>query len=402
MNTQRLIAPSESGLMVGFPPPADRRITPANAHLPQHLGWRILNIERLFPMARLSRGDGPVSALPQGPAMDVEGLSVDTGDGQRLTMPEVWARTGLDAMVVLHRGQVVFERYLGDMSAQRLHPMFSCTKSIVGLLVERLILEGVIDENAPASHFIPELAQGSAAGTATIRQLLDMRANFQFSDQPRVMGEVQVDYIRGIGFVPRPPDYLGANGVYELLTSARESGAHGGAFRYDNGSTDTLGWILRRLSGKSLDQLIAQDIWSHLGAQSDAGMLVDASGTEWAAAGLVCTLRDFARLGEMLRHKGHVNGRQILPAAIFDSIFQGGDTAAFAQGQGIPEGGSYRSQWWLYHDRHRLRVCRGQYGQRIWIAPDAETVIAQFSIDTHLAAMEPLRLRGIQTILDNL
>ncbi len=401
MNTKRLIAPSEEGLMVGFPPPADRRITPANAHLPQHLGWRILNTERLFPMARLSRGDGPVSALPQGPAMDVEGLSVDPGDGQALSMPEVWARTGLDAMMVLHRGQVVFERYLGDMSADRRHPMFSCTKSIVGLLVERLVHEGSIDENAPASHFIPEL-DGLATGTATIRQLLDMRANFRFSDRPRVTGEVQVDYIMGIGFVPRPPDYRGANGVYELLTSARDCGPHGGAFNYDNGSTDILGWILRRLSGVSLDQLIARDIWSKLGAQSDAAMLVDTSGTEWAAGGLACTLRDFARLGEMLRHKGHVNGQQILPEAIFDSIFRGGDSAAFAQGQGIPQGGSYRSQWWLYQDRYQLRVCRGQYGQRIYIAPDAETVIAQFSVDSNLAAMEPLRLRGVHRILDAL
>lgn len=401
MNTNRLIAPSEEGLMVGFPPPADRQITPANAHLPQHLGWRILNIERLFPMARLARGDGPISELRPGTSLDVEGLSVDTGNGQRLAMHEVWARTGLDAMLVLHRGQVVFERYLGDMSAHRLHPMFSCTKSIMGLLVERLALDGSIQENSPASHYIPELA-GSAAGTASIRQLLDMRANFRFSDRPRMPGEVQVDYIMGLGLAPRPPDYRGAHGVYELLASARESGPHGGAFNYDNGSTDLLGWIVRRLTGECLDRLIARDIWSHLGAQSDAGMLIDASGTEWAAAGLVCTLRDFGRLGEMLRHKGYFNGQQILPEAIFDSIFQGGDRAAFAQGQGIPEGGSYRSQWWLYHDRHRLRVCRGQYGQRIWIAPDAETVIVQFSVDANLAALEPLRILAIHSILDAL
>ncbi len=401
MNANRLIAPTAQGLMVGFPPPPERRITPANAHLPQHLGWRILHIERLFPMARISRGEGPVTALPTGPAMDVESLSVDTGDGHHLPMPAVWERTGLDAMVVLHRGQVIFERYLGDMAADRLHPMFSCTKSLIGLLVERLILEGAIHEDAPASHFIPELA-GLATGTATIRQLLDMRANFRFSDRPRVAGEVQVDYIMGIGFVPRPPDYRGANGVYELLTSARDTEPHGGAFNYDNGSTDILGWILRRLTGQRLDQLIARDIWSQIGAEADAGMLVDASGTEWAAAGLVCKLRDFARLGEMLRHKGQAQGRQVLPEAIFDSIFQGGDSAAFAQGNGIPQGGSYRSQWWLYQDRHRLRVCRGQYGQRIWIAPDAEMVIAQFSVDANLAAREPLRLRAIHTILDAL
>ncbi len=174
------------------------------------------------------------------------------------------------------------------------------------------------------------------------------------------------------------------------------------AFCYDNGSTDLLGWILRRLTQQSLDQLIGQAIWSRLGAQADAGMLVDLSGTEWAAAGLVCTLHDFARLGEMLLGKGRFRGQQILPEALFDSIFKGGDRTAFAQGQGIPEGGSYRSQWWLYHDRHQLRVCRGQYGQRLWIAPESETVIAQFSVDPSLAALEPLRVRAVHSILDAL
>ncbi len=401
MQPHRLIAPSQEGLMVGFPPPVERRITPANAHLPQHLGWRILNIERLFPMARVSRGDGSVSALPSGRALDVESLSVEVGDGQRLPMTSVWESTGVDALLVLHRGQVIFERYLGDMSSHRLHPMFSCTKSIIGLLVERLVIEGAVDEDSPASHFIPELA-GSVAGAATVRQLLDMRANFRFSDRPRVMGEVQIDYIMGTGFIPRPPDYRGAHGVYELLMGAREAGPHGGAFCYDNGSTDLLGWILRRLTQQSLDQLIGQAIWSRLGAQADAGMLVDLSGTEWAAAGLVCTLRDFARLGEMLLGKGRFRGQQILPESLFDSIFKGGDRAAFAQGQGIPEGGSYRSQWWLYHDRHQLRVCRGQYGQRLWIAPESETVIAQFSVDPSLAALEPLRVRAVHSILEAL
>lgn len=36
------------------------------------------------------------------------------------------------------------------------------------------------------------------------------------------------------------------------------------------------------------------------------------------------------------------------------------------------------------------------------IAPTAEIVIAQFSIDPHLAALKPLRLRGYQAVADAL
>jgi CubicO group peptidase (beta-lactamase class C family) len=396
-----LIAPSQDGWMVGFPPPPDKRITMANSHLPECLGWRVQNPGRLYPWARISRGAGPVAPLPAGQALRVDELSVDDGQGQRLPMTDIWHRTGVDATLVLHRGQVVFESYLGDMGPTRQHAMFSCTKSVVGLLVQSLIHEGKIDESAPASFYLPEL-QASPAGSATVRQLLDMRAHFMFSDKPKVLGQVQVDYIMGLGFLPRPNGYQGSNGAYELLVNARPMGEHGGPFRYDNGSTDTLGWILRRLTGQSLDALISDSIWSKLGCEHDAGISIDAAGTEWAAAGMSASLRDFGRLGEMLRCHGKFNGQQLFSPGVFEEILQGGDRAAFAAGDGVPQGGSYRSQWWFNHDRHDSYACRGQYGQRIWIAPKAEVVIAQFAADTHLAALEPLRLRGFQTVADAL
>lgn len=398
---KNLIAPSQDGLMVGFPPPRNKRITASNSHLPEHLGWRILNSNRLFPMARISRGEGPIVPLPRGEALDVERLTVPGEDGQVLTMTEVWRRTGVDATLVMHRGKIVFETYLGDMSPTRQHPMFSCTKSVVGLLTENLIHEALIDPSAPASLYLPELVR-SPAGSATIRQLLDMRANFMFSDTPKADGQVQVDYIMGLGFLPRPAAYNGRNGAYELLENARPMGAHGGPFRYDNGSTDTLGWILRRVTNSSLDELISQKIWSKLGAEQDAGILVDVAGIEWAGAGMAACLRDFARLGEMLRQMGCFNNQQLFPETVLAGISRGGDPLAFAQGAGVPPGGSYKSQFWFNHDKHGSYGCRGQYGQRLWIAPHAETLIAQFAIDPQLTALEPLRLNGFRAVVDAL
>jgi CubicO group peptidase (beta-lactamase class C family) len=397
----KLIAPSQSGWMVGFPPPADKQITTANSHLPEHLGWRLQNPGRLYPTARISRGTGPIVALPIGERMAVDALTVDDGEGTALPMTEVWRRTGADATLVMHRGKVVFESYLGDMTEQHQHAMFSCTKSVIGLLVEQLIHEGKVDPTAPASIYIPELRH-SPAGSATVRQHLDMQAHFMFSDKPKADGQVQVDYIMGLGFIPRPSGYTGANGAYELLINARPMGEHGGVFRYDNGSTDTLGWIVRRATHSSLDKHISETIWSKLGCEHDGGMLIDAAGTEWAAGGMSACLRDFGRLGEALRCHGQFNGQQILAPQVYEEILKAGDRQAFAAGNGVPTGGSYRSQWWFNHDRHGSYACRGQYGQRIWIAPQAETMIAQFAVDPNLTTLEPLRLRGFQAIADAL
>jgi CubicO group peptidase (beta-lactamase class C family) len=396
-----LIAPSQSGLMVGFPPPPDKRITTANSHLPEHLGWRLQNPGRLYPTAHISRGDGPIVGLPIGEHIAVDALKVDDGEGTVLPITEIWRRTGADATLVLHRGKVVFESYLGDMTPQHRHAMFSCTKSVIGLLVEQLIHEGKVDDAAPASFYIPELTH-SPAGSATVRQHLDMQAHFMFSDKPKANGQVQVDYIMGLGFMLRPVGYSGANGACELLIHARAMGEHGGSFRYDNGSTDTLGWIVRRATQSSLDKHISEAIWSKLGCEQDGGMLIDAAGTEWAAGGMSACLRDFARLGEALRCHGQFNGQQILAPEVYEQILKAGDRQAFAAGAGVPIGGSYRSQWWFNHDRHESYACRGQFGQRIWIAPKAETMIAQFAVDPNLATLEPLRLRGFQAIADAL
>jgi CubicO group peptidase (beta-lactamase class C family) len=387
--------------MVGFPPPPNKRVTPWNSHLPEHLGWRVQNSSRLYPSARISRGEGAIVPLPVGEALDVEALLVDDGHGAVLPMPEIWRRTGVDSTLVLHRGKIVHESYLGDMRPTRIHAMFSATKSFIGLLVECLIHEGLIDEGKSASAYLPEL-QASPVGSATVRQLLDMRANFKFSEKPKVAGQIQADYIMGVGFIPRPPGYGGPNGAYELLIQAQAMDGHGGPFRYDNGSTDALGWIVRRATGLSLDELISERIWSRLGAEHDASMMIDAAGAEWAAAGMGACLRDFARLGEMLRGGGYFNGQQILPAAVLTELRRGGDREAFAASGNAMVGGSYRSHVWLYHDRHESYCCRGQYGQRLWVAPMAETVIAQFAVDPTLDAQEPLRQRGYQAIADAL
>lgn len=249
--------------------------------------------------------------------------------------------------------------------------------------------------------YVPELHE-SPAGSATVRELLDMRANFMFSDKPKVPGQVQMDYITGLGFIPRTPDYVGARGVYELLVDAKPMGAHGGMFRYDNGSTDTLGWILRKATGQTLDALIGELIWSRIGAERDASMTIDTSGTEWAAGGMGAILRDFARLGETLRCHGAFNGQQVLPEVVYRRIQQGGDRSIFGEGDDRPSGGSYRSQCWFFHDRHNSFGCRGQYGQRLWIAPKAELVFAQFGVDSQLLALEPLRYRSFLAIADAL
>jgi CubicO group peptidase (beta-lactamase class C family) len=50
-------------------------------------------------------------------------------------------------------------------------------------------------------------------------------------------------------------------------------------------------------------------IWSKLGVERDAFWLVGPAAVETAGSGLITTLRDMARFGQMLLQKGQFNGK---------------------------------------------------------------------------------------------
>ena len=131
------------------------------------------------------------------------------------------------------------------------------------------------------------------------------------------------------------------------------------------------------MSGQALPQLLAQRLWQKLGAEEDAYLLVDRTGTASGGGGLNATLRDMARVGEMMRLKGRFNGQQIVPAAVVADIAAGADQAKFAKaGYTTLPNWTYHNQWWISDQGYYM--ARGIYGQAIYVDPKSELVIARF------------------------
>jgi glucose dehydrogenase len=59
--------------------------------------------------------------------------------------------------------------------------------------------------------------------------------------------------------------------------------------------------------------------------ERDGDMLVDSTGAAMAAGGLNLTLRDLARFGELMRNKGRLGGKQIVPESVVAKIEAGAD-----------------------------------------------------------------------------
>ena len=374
--------PQRWGWMQGGPPAPDKVVRFADGSSRQfpQLRWSFSHARELHPTLDIPRGDGPVSALPQALRDDLDDLSfTPLGAARPMSFAQSLKANYTDGIVVLHRGRVVMERYFGDLNAQRPHIAFSVTKSFIGTLGALLVAEGVLDESRPVTHWVPELAP-SGFGTATLGEVMDMTTDLDFSEVYTDPASGIAAYARAGGFAPPHPDHPSADGLYAFLQTVAPAGAHGQAFSYRSINTDVLAWVIQRATGQRIEALLSQRLWVPMGAERDAHITCDAHGMPFAAGGLCTTLRDLARMGEMMRCDGAFNGRQIVPARAVAAIRAGGEPTKFAQaGYALLPGWSYRHQWWHSHNAHGMYMARGVHGQALVIDPAAEMVVARYA-----------------------
>ena len=374
--------PNLLGWMQGSPPPPERqvRFDDGGMYTFPKLRWAYSNIRRLMPTTNVSRGGGPVSVLPRADRDDIDSVMFQPiGRSDSMSWAQSLDANYTDGIVVLHRGHIVHERYFGALSAQRQHIAWSVTKSFFGTIAASLVAEGRLDPQAPVSAYVPELA-ASGIGNATLRQVLDMTTALQYSEDYTDPEAEIWQHGRAGGILSRAADHAGPMSFYDYLATLRQAGPHGQAFAYKTVNTDVLGWVLRRITGVSLSELLHQRIWSQLGAEQDGELMVDSTGTEFAGGGFNCCLRDLARMGEMMRNDGMVNGRRVVPAAALADIRGGADPAHFVQaGYVTLPGASYRNMWWVLHNEHGAYCARGIHGQGVYIDLKAEMVIARFA-----------------------
>ncbi len=395
--------PVRLGWMVGAPPPPDRQISfrdGGHYQFPK-TRWSFSNFRQFGPTRNVSKGLRPPSPLARREIAELDAVEFKPmGSDKPMTWGQAFDANYADGVLVLHRGAIVYERYGGVFKPESQHIAMSVTKSFFGLLGQTLVEEKLLDEDARVVHYIPEL-KGSAFADATIRQVLDMRTGIRYSENYADPGAEIWTYVRAGEVLPRPPNYTGPQNFYEFLQTIQREGSHGGQFAYKTVNTDVIGWVIRRVCGRSISEIMSDRIWSKLGMEQDAYFSVDSAGTEFAGGGLSAGLRDLARFGEMLRNEGACGGEQVIPASVIDDIRFHGDSDAFgAQNFPTLAGWCYRNMWWVSNNANGAYAARGIHGQTIYIDPAAEMVIVRFA--SHPIAMnhfiDPTSLPAYQAV----
>ncbi|MBS1496850.1 MAG: serine hydrolase [Bacteroidetes bacterium] len=374
--------PIKMGWMQGFPPANDKILSAADGsffNFPA-LRWSVVNMRQLMPTVEVSRGLQAPEPLPYQLDSNINSVRfIPWGETKEMRWDSSLWKNYTDGIIILHKGTVVYERYFGALKEDKIHAVMSLTKSFTGTIASILVAESVLDENKLVADYVPELKK-SAFGDATVRQVMDMTTALKYSeDYADPNAEIWAFSAAG-NPLPKPKNYNGPIGYYAYLETVKKQGRHGEAFGYKTVNADALGWIISRVTGKSIANLVSDKIWTKIGMEQSAFYQVDALGIPFAGGGFNAGLRDLARFGELIRNKGAWHGKQIIPKGAIEDIEKGGSKEAFEKSDHpLLRGWSYRDMWWITENAHHAFTARGVYGQTIYIDPTAEMVIVRLA-----------------------
>lgn len=200
----------------------------------------------------------------------------------------------MHGMMLVQDGQTVMEGYWKPFGADSMHRMYSMTKSVTSLAIGLLVDEGRIRLEDPVHQYFPDkLPENPHPYTlqATIRDLLRMSTQNSATS-----------------YTVRDTDWV------KTFFHAAPSHAPGTLFQYDTAGTTVLATLVERLSGETLLDYLRPRLLDPIGFSKDARCVKTPEGHMWGGSGLICRLRDMARIGQLCLQGGTWEGKQLISA----------------------------------------------------------------------------------------
>ena len=221
------------------------------------------------------------------------------------------------ALLVMHQGKIIAERYGEGYDADTRFISWSMAKSFTGALIGFLVADGrlVLDDPAPVPAW---QRTGDPRGEITLRHLLQMSSGLDHTEVAEENGKTvfEADTNRML-FLD------GAQDVAAYAEARPMEAVPGEKFEYSTASSIILSDIITRTLTRSTDPQVRRDVTLRfirgrllepLGMEGTYPEF-DANGTFLGGSIIQATARDYAKFGEFLRHNGARKGAQHLPVS---------------------------------------------------------------------------------------
>ena len=267
------------------------------------------------------------------------------------------------AVVVVHDGKVIAERYAPGIGVDTQLLGFSMTKSVVNALIGVLTQQGLISPSMPAP--IPEW-RGDIRREIEVEHLLRMTTGLALDET-------------NSGFDPSSQMVYLHDDMAGFAVKAMPDRAAGKRWHYTSATTQLLARIIRDAVGGP-EQTLAfawRELFNPLGMRH-VTLEFDGSGTLQGSTYMLASARDWAKFGLLYLNDGMVGGKRILHEDWVD--FSAAATLDTDYGAGF---WTNRSEHPNAKGRVRLGIPRdaffasGDLGQRIVIMPTQHLVIVR-------------------------
>ena len=279
------------------------------------------------------------------------------------------------AVLVVHDGRIVAERYADGFDARMPLPGWSMAKSVLNALVGLLVDRGRL--SLDQRGLMPEWRSPDPRAAISLEDLLRMRSGLRFSE---AYGNPWSDVLHMLYDCHDAAAYAAGRPL---------GSAPGTVWSYSSGTTNILSSIVRRVVGETdYHTWPRRELFGRIGMTS-AVMEPDAAGTFVCSSYMLATARDWARFGQLFLDEGMCNGERVLSR----------DWIRFSTTPTPQSEGRFGAHWWLKLNpdiggdsaaAQRLApdafFAVGHEGQTLSVIPSKRLVVVRLGASIHIDA----------------
>ena len=335
-------------------------------------------VYEIFPTSKLSHSSKPL-VFKKGAPLELPSNFIF--EDKVVKVDEYLSRTDTSALLILKDGKISYENYwlTGGKNVQWIS--MSVAKSFISALIGIAIDQGHIKSlEDEVTDYVPQL-KNSAYDKVRIKDILQMSSGASWNE----------DYSDPNSDINRSSKIFAIGGSLDEFSASLKKELKPGSYnRYNSTDTQVLGMLLREATRTSITKYMEEMLWHPMGAQDSGYWILDSKNMEMAYAGFNATARDYAKLGELYRLGGKINGKQIIPSDWIKASVKP-DAPHLMPGDNplsdFPLGYGY--QWWV-PDLSGDFSAIGVYNQFIYVSPKSNMVIVKLSANSIYGTSEAL------------
>lgn len=304
----------------------------------------------------------PQAAWPAGAAANVDAAI------EKLLQDDELTGTGMRAVVVIHDGRLVAERYAKGFDRNARLLGWSLAKTVNAALVGIQIRHGMLrlDQN----NFWPDAGPSDPRQKIRLADLLSMTSGLAFEEEYGAVSDVT----RMLYLTPDMNAYVQSKPLVHPV---------GTVWNYSSGTSVMLSHLWQRSagSGEASLTLPERELFSPLG-MSSAVMEADEAGTMVGGSYMYATAQDWARFGQFLLQDGVWGSQRILPEGFVAMMMQPapGSDGRYGMGQIWREGPGHDHPDRTIGLPDRLMWLQGHDGQSMVLDPARQLIVLRLGL----------------------